>query len=357
MKIAKPFAAAAAVGLALAVSACSTTSAPSGNSDGGAPVELVVTSFGGDWEKAYIEAVVEPFEEEYNAKITLVTLYSADALAQLTAQASAPQLDVVHFSGGQEAIAAAQGLIDPVDPADLTTFDDLSPIATEGLERGEGPVMQVTPIGIVYRSDVIEKAPTSWEDVFNSKYAQHVALTDLSNSYGLLSLLAVNETLGGDTDDLEPGLDALGDLAQSGDAIVIKTSADMQQAFSARDIWIAPYSQDYAETLRKAGLDVEFAVPDEGAPASFITANVVAGRTNSDLATKLVDFSLRPEAQATFAEAMLYSPVNTTTELSSAIADTVIHGDALSKLVRYDSTVLNERRAGWTDEWNLRIAQ
>jgi putative spermidine/putrescine transport system substrate-binding protein len=355
VKIAKSIAAAAAVGLAL--SACSSTANTGGNSGEGAPTELVVTSFGGDWEKAYIEAVVEPFEEEYNAKITLVTLYSADALAQLTAQKSAPQLDVVHFSGGQEATAAAQGLIDPVDAADLTTFDDLSPIATEGLERGEGPVMQATPIGIVYNSDVIEKAPDSWEDVFDSKYAQHVALTDLSNSYGLLSLLAMNETLGGDMDDVEPGLDAFGELAQSGDAIVIKTSADMQQAFSARDIWIAPYSQDYAETLRKAGLAVEFAVPDEGAPASFITANVVAGRANSDLATKLVDFSLRPEAQATFAEAMLYSPVNTTTELSGDIADRVIHGDELEKLVRYDSTVLGERRAGWTDEWNQRIAQ
>ncbi|MDI2099314.1 ABC transporter substrate-binding protein [Ruicaihuangia caeni] len=355
-KFAKSLAIIAAAGLTLTACSAQADSGDSGDAKG-APTELVVTSFGGDWEAAYIEAVVEPFEEEYNAEITLVTLYSADAMAQLTAQKANPQLDVVHFSGGQEVAAAADGLIESIDPADLSNLDDLYPIAAEGVERGEGPVMQVTPIGLVYRTDKIEKAPTSWDDINNPDYAQHVALTDLSNTYGLLTLLAVNQHEGGDLDDIQPGLDSLGALVDSGAAFVIKTSADMQQAFSARDVWIAPYAQDYAETLRKADLPVEFALPSEGAPASFITANVVAGRDNADLATQLVDFSLRPEVQAKFAESMYYSPVNTKAELSDETGSRVVHGEDFGKLVRYDSAVVNEKRQSWTDAWNSRIAQ
>ena len=343
---------------ALAAGACS--SGGDGDPSDSRPwagTELVVTSFGGDWEAAFIEAVVEPFEEETGAEVTLVTLYSADALAQLTAQASSPQFDVVHFSGGQEVVAAEEGLIEPIAAADLSNYDELQPVAVARLEEGEGPVVQVTPVGLVFRTDAGVDAPDSWLDVFDSAYAGHVALTDFSNTYGVLAMLRIADALGGGIDDTDEAIERLGTLASTGDAIVVASSPDLQAALAQRDIWLAPYAQDYASTLADAGLPVEFIIPEEGLTASFITANVVSGRPNTELAKLFLNYELRAEAQAIFAERMRYAPVNTTTELPADVAGTVLSADDFATLVRYDAATIAANRQAWTDDWNSRISQ
>lgn len=344
---------------ALVLAGCSTgdDTAASGGDKEFAGETIVVTSFGGDWEKAFIEAVVDPFEEETGAKVELITLYSADALAQVTAQKASPQIDVVHFSGGQEFTAAEQGLIAPIAADDLSETGDLIDLATAGLERGEGPVIQLAPIGLVYNTEADAPAPTSWLDLFDEAYAGHVALTDFSNTYGVLSMLRVADALGGGIDDTSQAITDLGALASSGDAIVVQTSPDLQTAFAQRDTWLAPYAMDYAGTLQDAGLPVEFIVPEEGVTASLITANVVEGRDNPDLAKLFIDFELRPEAQAVFAENMRYSPVNTKTELSDEAADNVLTGDELETVVVYAPGDVAASRPAWTDEWNALITK
>lgn len=318
---------------------------------------LVVTSFGGDWEKTFVEAVVDPFEKETGAKVELITLYSADALAQVTAQKASPQIDVVHFSGGQEFTAAKDGLIAPIARDALSESGDLVDVATAGLERGEGPVIQLAPIGLAYNTEADAPAPTSWLDLFDEAYAGHVALTDFSNTYGVLSMLRVADALGGGIDDASEAITDLGGLASSGDAIVVPTSPDLQTAFAQRGTWLAPYAMDYAGTLQDAGLPVEFIVPKEGATASLITANVVEGRDNQDLATLFIDYELRADAQALFAENMRYSPVNTKAELSGDAADAVLTGDELDSIVVYAPGDIAAQRPAWTDEWNALITK
>lgn len=318
---------------------------------------LVVTTFGGDWETAFVEAVVEPFEEETGARVQLVTLYSADALAQVTAQKASPQIDVVHFSGGQEYTAAQEGLIEPIAASDLSEYDNLVEVATVGLERGEGPVIQLAPIGLVYNTEADAPAPTSWTDLFDEAYAGHIALADFSNTYGVLSMLRVSDVLGGGIDDPSQAIADLGALAADGDAIVVPTSPDLQTAFAQRGTWLAPYAMDYAGTLQDAGLPVEFIVPEEGVTASLITANVVSGRENPELAKLFIDFELRPHAQKVFAEQMRYSPVNTTTELSADAEGTVLTADELASAVVYAPGDIAANRQAWTDEWNALITQ
>ena len=67
--------------------------------DAFAQAELVINSFGGAYEKRHRELVIEPFEKANNVKVTVVTVYSADMVAQLRAQKAAPRFDVVHLSG------------------------------------------------------------------------------------------------------------------------------------------------------------------------------------------------------------------------------------------------------------------
>lgn len=318
---------------------------------------LVINSFGGAYEATHRKAVIEPFEKANNVKVQIVTVYSADALAQLRAQKAAPQFDVLHFSGGQEAVAAREGLLYGIAAKDLANASEIYPFALAGLERGEGPVMQMAVMGLIYHADKVKPAPTSWKDTLDPKFKGHLVITDFANSYGLLSFLMLNRVLGGDLDNIQPGLDAMKGVLK--DATVIKASPEIQANFAQNDAWLAPYAQDYAFALRKAGFPARFVAPVEGVPASLITVNVVAGRpdANTALAIKFVEASLRAEAQALWAQELRYSPVNRTAKLDPEVAADVVYGeDAVKKLVVFDPIKIGEKRQSWVDQWNRLVA-
>lgn len=318
---------------------------------------LTINSFGGAYEEAHRACVIAPFEAATGAKVNVVTAYSADAFAQLRAQKAAPQFDVIHFSGGQEIVAAAEGLLAPIDKASLTNEPDLYDFAKKDLANGQGPAYSIAAIGLVYNTEAVPTAPTKWADLFNPEYGEHLVLTDISNGYGMLSFLMLNQVRGGDLSNVQPGLDAVKELLAAG-AIVVSTSPEIQQEFAQNDAWIAPYASDYAFTLRKAGLPSGFVQGEEGTPASYITANLVAGRPNSELALKFIDLEISAEAQKCFAEALRYSPTNAKTELSPEVAADVAYGEAgVAGLIRFDPATIEAFRTAWVEEWNKAIAQ
>ncbi len=321
--------------------------------------ELVVSSFGGAWTDNHRELVIAPFEKEYGVTVRLVTGYSADIMAQLQAQKDNPQMDVVHFSGGQEAVAAAEGLLAPITEAEVPNLAKLYPIAKEGIAKGEGPAFSAAAIGILYNSDEIDTPPTSWKDLWDEAYEGNVLLTDISNSYGLLGMLMINKVYGGSLDDIQPGLDKIAELLDDGDEVV-RSSTEVRQLFAQGDVLIGPYANDHAYRLKADGAPIVFVTPEEGAAASFLTVNLVKGRpeANKDLALKFIDYSLRPEVMAGWAEAARYSPMSPDSKLPEDVAADVVYGEEqISKLVAFDAAKIGQEKSAWIDAWNKLLAQ
>ncbi len=318
---------------------------------------LTINSFGGAYETAHRKCVIAPFEKETGATTRVVTAYSADAFAQLRAQKAAPQFDVIHFSGGQEIVAAAEGLLTPVDPSKAPHVADLYPVARAGLAKGEGPVYSIAAIGLVYNSQSLPKAPVSWKELLDPKLSNKLVLTDISNGYGMLGFLMINQVAGGDLKNIQPGLDAVKKLLAAG-SIVVNTSPEIQREFAQNGATIAPYASDYAYTLTKAGLPIKFAQGSEGTPASFITANLVANRPNQTLALKFIDMTLSDNAQTCFANELRYSPTNSKAKLTPDVAATVAYGAAgMQNLFRFDAPTIEANRAGWVERWSKTIAR
>jgi putative spermidine/putrescine transport system substrate-binding protein len=321
--------------------------------------ELVVSSYGGDWTDNQRQLVIEPFEKEHGVKVRLVTGYSADIMAQLRAQKANPQMDVVHFSGGQEAIAAAEGLLVPIKPEELEHYDDLYPIAVRNIAKGEGPAHGIAAIGLLYNRDLVDPAPTSWNDLWDERFAGQVVITDIGNSYGLLGLLMINQVQGGDLDNIDPGLQAIGQLLDA-DNIVVTGSPEVRQLFAEEQVVIGAYAQDHAYRLREAGAPIAFTVPEEGAAASFLTISLVAGRPpeNRDLALAFINYTLRPEVMAGWAEAARYSPTSRMAELPPEIAEDVVYGEeAIGQLVAFDALKIGQNKSAYIDAWNRLLAR
>jgi len=318
---------------------------------------LVINSFGGAYEEAHRQCIITPFEQETGAKVSITTAYSADAFAQLRAQKEAPQYDVIHFSGGQEIVGAAEGLLAPIDAAKVANMGDLYDFAKANIAKGEGPAYSIAAIGLLYNSQNAPTAPSSWKDLTDPAFSEHLVITDISNGYGMLGFLMLNRVLGGDLDNIQPGLDAVAELLEAG-AIVVSKSPEIQQEFAQNDAWLAAYASDYAYTLRKAGLPATFVQGAEGTPASFITVNLVANRPNQDLALKFIDMTISKSAQECFANALRYSPTNAKAELAPEVAADTAYGEAGVKgLIRFDPGTIEANRASWVEQWNKTIAR
>lgn len=318
---------------------------------------LVINSFGGAYEEAHRACIIDDFEAQTGATVEIVTAYSADAFTQVRAQRNSPQFDVIHFSGGQEIVAAEEGLLDPITEDMVPNLANLYDFAKEGAENGIGPAYQITTIGMIHNTELMDFTPTSWKDFERPGVSENLVLTDITNVYGLLGFLMLNQVYGGDLDDIQPGLDAVSQMLDDG-AIVVSTSPEIQQEFAQNDAWIAPYAQDYAHTLTSAGLPVAFNQASEGTPASYITVNLVAGRSNQELASEFIDMTLSPDAQACFAEALRYAPTNAETRLSGEVAESVAYGpSAMSGLIRFDPQTIEANRSDWMDRWRRTISQ
>ena len=152
---------------------------------------LTINSFGGAYETAHRKCVITPFEKETGATTRVVTAYSADAFAQVRAQKAAPQFDVIHFSGGQEIVAASEGLLAAIDAAKVPNLADLYPVAKAGLAKCAIKTWAMstwrarlanTAVYIVANSCALGKSPTNCTpgvDKISVTWVQPMALGSL----------------------------------------------------------------------------------------------------------------------------------------------------------------------------------
>lgn len=309
---------------------------------------MTSTSYGGIVEEMQAAAAFDPFAEQTGGEVTLITLYSADALARVTAEAGNPQIDLVQFSGGQERVAAEEGLTQAIDPGLIPNLDNVD----DALRDAEDRWVTIGAIaeGILYRTDMMPTPPTSWQDFWSPDVQRHIAFPDISNGYGMNFLVMAARINGGGEDNIDPGFAALAEIAP--DAVIFKTAAEVTQLFSQGDIWMMPYDSANAFQAREMGLPIAFATPTEGAPAIFLTASVVAGGENADMANSLINAFLTEEAQVRAAEDLRYAPVITDIDLPAEVADDL---PPVDQLLRLDNEAINAGREAWTERWNREI--
>lgn len=317
--------------------------------------KLVITSFGGEFEAAQMEHLIKPFEKEFDAKVEVITLYSADALARIKAQKDNPEIDVVQFSGGQEVQAAEEGLIEKINSEIVTNTVDIYEGAL--LNKEYGPATAFSALGIIYNKDKVSGVPTTWETLWNDEYKGKLALTDISNAYGMYFLI-INALLnGGNEENIDPGFDEIVSLLPNTEAVV-NTSADLGNLFAQEEILIAPYDSGYAFNYSKQGLPIGFSIPEEGTTASFVNMQIVSGTEQSDLANEFINYALRPEVQKAMVEQTGFSPTNKNVEVPEELEGVIPYGeDAINNLIHIDWNPVNKNKDEWNERWSKLITQ
>lgn len=331
-------------------------SQPPAESEGGAPSggELVVTGWGGTWGECMTQNVIEPFEEEFNAELTLALPgASTEILARLRAEQNNPTMDVVLIGGALEKVAAEEGLMEDVDWAEeAPNWNDLIPEAQN--VPGYGPSIAMSGVGVIYDTEKMPFTPGSWLDFWDSRLTEEgvIGVHNMDGNYALALTSLLNELEGGSRDNVDPAFEKWKDLMETHDPLILTSSQDVVDAIAQRDAWMVFGPNSRAVAMAKEGLPVEIVYPEEGGFVWGNYAGIPKGTQNRDLAVAFVNFYMEPDVQANWAKCVNYSPTNKEADLGG-----YEYRDALvvENVYPLDWEWINTNRAAWIERWNTEV--
>lgn len=316
---------------------------------------LYVGSYGGSTEKVFKEKILPPFEAKHKVKVVYVPGNSTDTLAKLQAQKARQELDVVLLDDGPMYQAMQFGFCDTIK--DAAVYKDLYPLAKMG-DKATG--IGVVATGLAYNAEAFKKAglpkPDSWEVLTDKKYRQKIAIPPISNTYGLQTLMQFARMRKGSDQNIDPGFTAL--TREVGPNVLAwePSPGKMTELFQNGDITLAVWGSGRVQSLKDTGFPVEFVYPKEGAPALLTAACPVVQSDVPEQSQALLQYLLSPEVQAILADSQGWGPINGKVKLEPKVAAKVPYGkEQIEKLLPTNWTLVNEKRAEWTNRWNRTV--
>ena len=312
--------------------------------------ELVVATWG--WAEAGLKKLAADFESKYNCTIVVdPTSGNGDRLNKLMAEKEDPTADVALLTKSFAETGNQKDLFEKLDPSIVTSLSDLYAFAAN--QDGYGPCYSLCRYGIMYNakalSDLGLPAPTSYQDLFDDKYAGMVALPDMTSTAGPYMLVAMAEAMGGSQEDISPAMEL---MQQKKDNIHIwySTSSDVVNAFTTGEANITVFMDINMPGLIDSGLDMVWVDAQEGSFAAPATVNVVKGCKNPELAQLFVEYLICKDTQDKVAEVLNEAPVNKNASMPDALKSYLAFGEAsMAALKEFDDAYITNAKAEWID--------
>jgi putative spermidine/putrescine transport system substrate-binding protein len=335
---------ASAAALALALAGCGTSDdeTDTGNGDGGGPGgftapdlpmkeevgefegELSVLAWPGYAEDGSNDPKVDwvtPFEEETGCEVSVKYFATSDEAVNLM---KTKAFDVVSASGDASLRMIAAGDVEPVNTDLIPNYADLYDYLKDRDWNSVDGQMYGVPHGyganlLMWRTDVVEEAPTSWGVVFEegSPYAGKVTAYDspIYIADAALYLMKTQPDLGIENPYSldEEQLAAAVDLLKTQRQIVGEYWSDYLkeiQAFTTGDTVLGTTWQVIANVLQGEKVPVEVTLPEEGATGWSDTWMVGSTSQHKNCAYAWLDHIISPEANAAVAEYFGEAPAN-----------------------------------------------
>lgn len=306
---------------------------------------VVMQHAGGPSLVAMTELVFNDLQSETGMEIVPVPILASAAFARMKAEKDNPQIDLYGmFAGGQEAIAKAEGLTEPMDVPNMAA---LAPQFADAEKHWA--VFGVVPHGIVYRTDKISTPPTRYQDLLKPEYQGHVLVPHFANATGTNFVVMLARELGGGEEDMDAAFEMLREFRG---AAIAKTAAEIDAQLNQNDIWIAAYDFYTAFRNAKQGMPIAFAVPEVGSSYIGLASCIAKGSKNNDVASAVVNRLLSPESQIKLAVSEGWVPTNPNTVLPDELAGKF---PRLDQLVQVDAETISANRSAWTERWNKEI--
>ena len=310
--------------------------------------QLVVTTYGGSWEKFWRDTLLPGFAKasgiEPQLDIGLGRIYTTNMRA---AGVGKSPYGVVMTNEIYATVLRSEGHFEKLDLAKIPNYADLYPVATE--TDGWAAVGLISPIGIGYRTDMVETPPTSWKDLWdNPEFKGRLGLYSIKNSAGKMMLMLASKLYGGDIHDIDTGFAKLSELGR-----VMQTDFNMSTMMSTGEIAVAPFDFGEIARLRNQGLPVDCIIPEEGLLMWDQTFNVTKDTPLRDQASAYIDFVLGPEGQELLMKEFFVSPVNRKVIIPDDLhRDVPVSGSEMDRFFTWDWDFMNANAESIAKRWN-----
>lgn len=312
---------------------------------------LVVQVWGGTYEETLRKHIIPMFEEKTGATVEVVS--GAAPLSQLAIEGNNASIDVLHLDCSEVVQGTKMGVLETLDFSKLENADDLY---DEAFMYDEAVVTNWGIYGIVYRADLVKKAPISWLDLWDDDYAGgKVGVIDYSMGGGMEFAEAISRIQGtviSDTSNWDNLFKKLASLKKN-IGVYASKHADIESLISNGNIVISVETNGRAIGLMKEGYDISFCQPVEGSIAMTSLAGISKGSTHKELAYIFLDMLLSPEGQKAYAENNYYAPSNSKTVIAEELKGYMPYGqEEVSKLLYMDTEALEPVKAAFIERWD-----
>ncbi|OLP54763.1 polyamine ABC transporter substrate-binding protein [Rhizobium rhizosphaerae] len=316
---------------------------------------VTLLAYSGLFQERYTKAVIEPFMAAHpDIKVEYFPQPgSAAMLGVLRAQKAAQQTDVAIMDVSVAKTGTDEGLFDKVDESVTKNYADLYPNAK--FEGVAGVGVTFDNLVLIYNTDAIKTAPTSWNALKDPALKGKVAMMSAPDIVGIGTTIIMDRMNGGKDfiQNINAGMNAMAEVAPNVQTwepkpevypTVINGQVSLGVGWNAR-------SQVNAD---KSDGKMKVALPQEGTILQVNTINLVKGGPSSDAARKFVDYALSPQAQSAFSAAMYYAPTNSAVKLAPDVANRTVIG-AMDKVIPVDWIALSTVRDRITQDWRRKV--
>jgi putative spermidine/putrescine transport system substrate-binding protein len=311
--------------------------------------KLVITTYGGSWEKFWRDILIPAFTKDSGVEpeldIGLGRVYTANLRA--AGKDNSPY-GCLMTNEIYATILREEGFFEKLDLARLPNYADLYPVATKASD-GWAAVGLISPIGLGYRTDLISEAPVSWADLWEKDELRgRLGLYNIVNSAGKMFLMLTSKIFGSGISDLDTGFAKLKELGK-----VYQTDFNMSTAMASGEIAVAPFDFGEIARLRNQGLPVDCVIPTEGLMMWDQTFNICSNRPDRDDAYRYLDFVLGPVGQDLLMREFFVSPVNKTVSVPEDLTrDVPVSGAAMDQFIEWDWKLMNDNAEEIARRWN-----
>lgn len=315
-----------------------------------------IATYTGVWNDAQKACVLEPFSKETGIQAIANSGVSAVFLTQLRQQKGKPDYDVVWMDGGFSEQAWAEGLLDVIDVDKVPNIKNLLPVGQ--FKTKDGKLFAVETgfyaAGLLYNTQEIKQAPTSWWDLWKPEYAGRVIFPSPAQAIFIPILQHLNHLLGGTDANLQPVFDKFRSLKI---AAYYDSSGTVQSAIQNGDVIIGAYYITSAWSLTDLGLPIAAAVPKEGVPTGDTRLHIPKGAPHLAAAQKFVDFAMRRSSLECLAEKLYLGPAIADPKLSDKARARMPWGPtgSINTLIIPDWNTIIAQRAEIISKWNREV--
>jgi putative spermidine/putrescine transport system substrate-binding protein len=320
------------------------------------PGTLSVAWYGGNWGEAFNSCVAQPFTKATGVQVIPEIGTSTVTLAKLQQQKASPTIDVAYMDGGISELAQAAGVLDNIDAKNVPAIANLVP---EGIYRHDGETFAVSSgyysFGIVYNTQKVKKAPTSWDGLWSPEFEEAVAVPSPSNSSGVPFVMFLQKIWTPQSQDLAPTFKRLRALKA---ALFFDSSGAASNAYESGEALIGVHFSVGAWDLADKGLPFAFVVPKEGVWGTDVRLHLVKGSPHKAAAEKFINMALSAQTSGCLADKLYLGPAVKGVQVSPGTAKKLPwrEGGSVHDLRLFDWNEVNAKRAAIVDTWNREIA-